>query len=451
MIDLSILVCSVNTRYKTFLPKIQDQLYDQLNALSEADQQRVEIIVLVDNKQMMLGHKRNVMVEIAQGKYIVFVDDDDRIAPDYIAELLAATLKDTDCIVFKAEVSLNGEPAKICDYSKDHKRDYNHREGYFRIPNHICCVKRELSLKSSFPHLLYGEDAGYGKVLLPHLKTETKIDKVLYYYDYNAETTETQAWKYNRSKQRNGKPLLDLIILSKAATFRDSLMTQKAIDTAHDGSNGLPINIIVIEGGVGDYHDATTVYNLNKFNYNMFANEGAAMGTAEWIMIANNDLEFKNGWLHNLIAADNDVVSPHEPTDYRQSDIVENTQGYECGKHFCGWCFMIRRKVWLEIGGFDTDVDFWCSDDVVIEQVRALGIKPMVVKDSIVVHEGSVTLKQQSDEVQTDWKWRNVYIYNTKYGKNKFADHPAYLVWLQNNKEALPEVKPVEVQHGQAK
>ena len=87
------------------------------------------------------------------------------------------------------------------------------------------------------------------------------------------------------------------------------------------------------------------------------------------------------------------------------------------------------------------------EDDVVIEQVKAVGIKPMVVKDSIVVHEGSVTLKQQPDEVQDDWKWRNVYIFNTKYGKNKFADHTAYNVWLQNNKDALPEVKPLEVQN----
>src|SRR5688572_23555139 len=84
MIDLSILVCSVHTRYDNFLLKIEKQLFDQYKALSEPDQHRVEIVVLTDNKMMMLGHKRNVMVELAQGKYIVFVDDDDRISDDYI-------------------------------------------------------------------------------------------------------------------------------------------------------------------------------------------------------------------------------------------------------------------------------------------------------------------------------------------------------------------------------
>lgn len=444
MIDLSILVCSVHTRYKTFLPLMQDQLYNQLTALPQADQDRVEIIVLTDNKQMMLGHKRNVMVEMAQGKYIVFVDDDDRIAPDYIASLLKGTESGADAIVFNAEVRLNGEEAHICQYSKDFKADFNQRGLYYRIPNHICCIKREVSLKSSFPNLLYGEDSGYSKVLLPHLKTEHKIDKVLYYYDYNAETTETQAWKHNQAQVRKGKALVDVVILSKAKVFRDSLMTQKAIDTCIQGANGLPVNIIVIEGGVGDYHDAEVVYTREPFNYNAFGNMGAKMGKAEWIMLANNDLIFRDGWLHNLIAGGCEVVSPHEPNDPRQADIIENTQGYVCGKHFSGWCFMIKRSLWQKIGGFDTDVTFWCSDDVVIEQVKAKGIKPMIVKDSIVEHLVSTTLKQETEDAQNDLKWRNVYIYNTKYSKNKFSEHPAYKVWLHNNKDNLPAVKQPE-------
>ena len=439
-IDLSILVCSVHTRYKTFLPLIQDQLYDQLAALSEADQDRVEIIILTDNKKMMLGHKRNTMVDIAQGKYIAFVDDDDRLAPDYLAQLLTATDTNADSIVFKAEVSLNGEPAKICDYSKDHRRDYNHKDGYFRIPNHICCIKRSVSLKSSFPNVLYGEDAGYGKVLLPFLKTEHKINKILYYYDYNSETTETQAWRNNSTPQRPGKALVDVIMLSKVAKYRDNAMTQKAIDSCIQGSNGLPVNIIVMEGGIGQYRNATTIPKRGKFNYNQYANEGAALGSADWIMIANNDLTFTDGWLHNLIAAGHPIVSPHEPNDGRQADITENTEGDVTGKHLSGWCFMITRKLWQEIGGFDTDVDFWCSDDVVIEQVKAAGVMPMVVKDSVVIHAGSQTLNQQTDDVTTDLKWRNVYIYNTKYGKNKFAGHPAYTLWLQNNKTNLEAI-----------
>lgn len=426
-IDLSVLVCSIHTRYNTFLPKIQKQLFEQYNNLENTDQDRVEIIILTDNKKQMLGHKRNLMVNMAQGRYVQFVDDDDRIADDFVVQLLEAIKSNADCIVFQAEVSLNGERPKTCHYSKDYKHDYNSNDEYFRIPNHICCIKREVSLKSSFPHVLYGEDAGYGKVLIKYIKTEHKINKVLYYYDYNSDTTETQDWRYNRPVIHSKKPVVDVVILSKANDRRSQRMTQQAVDTCFNTSNGLPVNIIVLEGGYArQYRNAKTIQKRDKFNYNAFANFGAQQGSAEWIMIANNDLIFKDGWLHNLISAGNDVVSPHEPSDTRQKDMVENEKGYETGRHFSGWCFMIKRSLWQEIGGFDTDVDFWCSDDVVIEQVKAKGVKPMLVTNSIVEHLKSVTLRSYSPTQRNELTWRNVHIFNKKYGKNKFADHPEY-------------------------
>lgn len=438
MVDLSILVCSVHTRYDNFLLKIEKQLFDQYAALAEDDQQRVEIVVLTDNKAMMLGHKRNVMVELAQGKYVAFVDDDDRVADTYIQQLLDATKTDADAIVFQAEVSLNGEPPKLCYYSKEVRRDYNTNDAYYRIPNHLCCIKRAVSLKSSFPNILYGEDAGYGKVLLPFIKTEHKIDAVLYYYDYSSATTETQAWRYNRTEPRKLKPIADIIILSKAIDRRGERMTQSAIDSCFYSCNGLPINIIVIENGLSyRYQRATTLFKRDKFNYNEFANTGAALGEADWIVIANNDLEFHDGWLHNLISAGHEVVSPHEPDDPRQKSIKENTLGDECGKHFSGWCFMISRRLWNEIGRFDTDVSFWCSDDAVIEQVKAADVMPMLVKDAVVSHGVSQTLRSQPQAKQEELTWRNVYIFNKKYNKNKFADNPQYKTWLENNLKEL--------------
>lgn len=437
--DLSILVCSIHTRYATFLPQIQKQLYDQLGALSKEDQDRTEIIVLTDNKTLMLGAKRNLLVNISQGKYVVFVDDDDKIADDYISTLLEATKSNADCIVFQAAVSLNGGSPKTCYYSKDVKQDYNTAIAYYRIPNHICCIKKSVSLKSSFPNVLYGEDAGFGKVLLPHLKTEHKIDKVLYYYNYNSETTETQAWRYNRTNvvDPTRPPIVDVVILSKANDYQTKQMTQKAVDTCFYGSNGLPVNIIVVEGGQADgYQHATTVRKFDKFNYNAFANFGADQGNAEWIMIANNDLVFHDGWLHNLIAAGNDLVSPHEPNDARQKDITKNTKGYVNGTHFSGWCFMIKRKLYEKIGKFDTDVTFWCSDDATIMQCKAVGVKPMLVYDAIVDHVTSATLRREGAETD-NLTWRNIYIFTKKYGHHKFEDHPAYKLWLVNHRREI--------------
>jgi len=98
---------------------------------------------------------------------------------------------------------------------------------------------------------------------------------------------------------------------------------------------------------------------------------------------------------------------------------------------------MIKRKLWEDIGKFDTDVTFWCSDDVVIEQVKAKGVLPMIVIDSIVEHTASTTLKTQTSSNINDLKWRNVYIFNKKYNKNKFADHPEFIKWLKENENEI--------------
>ena len=433
MIDLSILVCSVHTRYKTFLPRIQDQLYSQLAALPMEDQERVEIIILTDNKQMMLGAKRNHLVEMAQGRYIQFVDDDDRIAPDFIEELLKATASDADCIVFTAEVCLNGESPKLCYYSKDNGADFNKKDAYHRIPNHICCIKKDVSIKSSFPNIKYGEDSGYSKVLLPYLKTEHKIDKVLYYYDYNSDTTETQEEMNNMVRPKGIDPLVDVIILSRADSAFQQSMTQKAVDSCIMGANGLPVNVIVLEQCEEHYANASTIRMEGNFHYNKYANFGASKGKSPWIMIANNDLEFQNGWLHALLSAGHPLVSPIDPNNPNQRVIMGNEVGEQNGRNLSGWCFMISRELWEEFGGFDEDVDFWCSDDVVIEQAKAKGVLPMAVPNSRVLHLVSQTHNAIPSGEIDDRKWGNVAIFNKKYGKKKFMDDHRFIAYLERN------------------
>ena len=132
------------------------------------------------------------MLNMAQGEYVAFADDDDVLEPDYLISLLKATETDADVITFKVSVSLNGEPAKICTYSKDYEADYNTETSYHRLPNHIMCVKKDLAMAVKYRPILYGEDADYSKRLKAHLKTEHAIDKVLYNYVWNVETTETQ-------------------------------------------------------------------------------------------------------------------------------------------------------------------------------------------------------------------------------------------------------------------
>lgn len=418
---LSILVPSVAERRNDFLPKSLEMLYGQLENLTQEQQKEVEILYLIDNKTMMLGNKRNRLVDMASGDYVVFVDDDDRIEHDYVEMLLKATTSNADVITLQVSVSLNGEPPKICHYSKDYRGDFNKSNSYHRLPNHICCTKRELAKRVPYPNIKNGEDAAYSKMLKRHLRTQHTINKVLYHYDWNETTTVAQEDIPSVIESRR-EAVVDVVFVSDTKHNRIFRMTQNAIDTCIKGANGLKVNCIVVESRKGvKYRNAKMVYPNMPFNYNGYGNLGIKEGSAHYVMLANNDLVFKSGWLTELLAANHPVTSPKAPRDPRQRDITENTKGTQTGKHFSGWCFMMERDVWENIGGFDEDVSFYCSDDATIEQVKLLGIEPMLVPSSIVVHLGSTTLKGVSPTERKSLTDDQVRIFNKKYGQNKFG------------------------------
>lgn len=434
-VALSVLIPSVSARRSDFAPAIMEQVYGQHEALPPADQARVEILMLTDAKSMVLGDKRNALVRLAQGDYVVFVDDDDRIVDDYLATLLAATTHGKDVITFNADVSINGAQAKVCRYSLQYKRDANTGTEYHRLPNHIAAVRRDLAMRNPFPSKLKGEDANYAATLRPLLGSEHYIDRVLYFYDYSQATTQTQ-----QPEKVTYPPTVDVVVLSKASTEELRQMTQHTIDTCLAGAGDHTVNVVVLEQIAGiRYRDAITLHEPGEFAYNAFANRGIATGRAPWVMVANSDLEFHDGWLDALLAAKHDVVSPACPRERRQSRATKNEKGTENGKHFSGWCFMIARTLWEEIGGLDEDFRFWCADDSVIEQVKAAGVTPMLVPAAKVTHLISRTVGDRALATDPDddgeLTWAMVRRFEQKYGVKKFESDRRYTAWKRRHPE----------------
>ena len=421
-IKLDILIPTVPERREK-LKSLEENLYRQI-----ADRKDIKVTILSDNKKITIGEKRQDMLQVSKGEYICYADDDDRISDDYIERILKAIETGVDVITFEAEVSINGGNPKTCIYTDSIKSDFNTDEYYFRLPNHLCVVKRELALKAGFPKLQKFEDAEYAKRLKTLIKTSYHIDRVLYYYDYNDSTTLTQI----NTKSKNSA-ILDLVILSNAKDVSLQNLTQHTINTAINNT-GLRVNVIVVEQNPNvNYLSANTVHIGGDFHYNRFGNMGARLGNAEWVMLANNDLEFQKGWLEELVKVGHPVMSPKEPTDIRQQGIYQNSLGWKCGRFFSGWCFMISRGLYNKIGGFDECVDFWFSDNVVIEQVRKEGVCPMLVSGSIVKHLGSKTFEGVDSNKRSDLAWKNCQIYNKKYGREEFIDNADYKEWQRRN------------------
>ena len=82
---VSILIPTLLERSSIFQPKLES-LYKQIkdNNLEE----KVEIIVMCDNRTMKLSEKRNTMQKLARGLYFLHCDDDDSLADDYCVKVV---------------------------------------------------------------------------------------------------------------------------------------------------------------------------------------------------------------------------------------------------------------------------------------------------------------------------------------------------------------------------
>jgi glycosyltransferase involved in cell wall biosynthesis len=178
--QISILVCSLHSR-KEKLKRLCDILKPQLEKYKDES----EIIIGADSGQYSIGTKRNYLVHSANGEYVAFVDDDDTVSDTYIELLLEKIKLAPDIIVFDAFRYSNGKSDRIVKYGIEFKHDSNTSHTYFRIPNHLMCVKKSLAIQIPFKEVNFGEDADYAKRLLPLLKTQERITETLYNYLYN--------------------------------------------------------------------------------------------------------------------------------------------------------------------------------------------------------------------------------------------------------------------------
>lgn len=117
---------------------------------------------------------RNVGLDNASGKYIVFIDSDDDISDDYISTILEKTKEDWDYCLFSWRTSTQ----EII--IKDNPPQWN-----CSVWN--CVYKKELIGKERFnPDLVIAEDYDFNKRVRKGKKAN--IEKVLYYYNQESKS-----------------------------------------------------------------------------------------------------------------------------------------------------------------------------------------------------------------------------------------------------------------------
>lgn len=210
---------------------------------------------------------------------------------------------------------------------------------------------------------------------------------------------------------------ITVAIISNAKNPKLYSVTLDCIKSIQQTSPG--VKIVVYESS--DQKFEVETQKVEFFNYNKICNRAVIESSTKLVVLANNDLIFMDRWSDGLLywmERGNMVVSPVSPGDPRQKDILRASTGYQCGRHFSGWCFMIHIDAWLKIGGFDEDFQFWCADNAILEQLKEKGITPLVDPTSRVKHLVSQTLRgvENYNELTT----AQVRKFNKKYNKNLF-------------------------------
>lgn len=178
---LSILICSLASRYsviQTLLDALLPQITDE-----------IEVLINADGGEKSTGEKRNELLDISTGDYIVFVDDDDTVSANYVQVILDAILTAPDVIGIHLLMTTRGKNECRTYHSLKYRTWYDEpdperpgRRRYFRNPNHLNPVKRAHALATGFPSKNRGEDHDYSQRLLPLLNTEVYIEQPIYYY-----------------------------------------------------------------------------------------------------------------------------------------------------------------------------------------------------------------------------------------------------------------------------
>ena len=254
----------------------------------------------------------------------------------------------------------------------------------------------------------------------------------------------------------------ELIVLPEFSNPRVSLiiplysgagLTRRCLETIRDETGDVPFEVVLVDdtadpdtkGLLGLVSGAQIISNQRNEGYLRSVNLGAAAARAEWLVLCNNDIEARPGWLKNLLdcsesADDVGVVAPKflapngrlseaggiiwsdgTGVNYGRGDEpslpqYEYTREVDYGS---AAALMVRTGLWREIGGYDERfVPMYYEDADLCFEARRRGWRVLYEPSSEVIHaEGSTAgtdpsaghkRHQEINRMKFVGKWRQV-------------------------------------------
>jgi cellulose synthase/poly-beta-1,6-N-acetylglucosamine synthase-like glycosyltransferase len=139
---------------------------------------------MCDDGEMPVGIKRNKLLERSRGEYVCFIDDDDMVSADYIKLLYDNLLSYPDCLSLTGIIIFNGRNPRIFIHSINYKTLFESNNIYYRPPNHLSPMRRDIAIRFEFPSCYVGEDRDWCLQISNSglLKNEVEIITPYYFY-----------------------------------------------------------------------------------------------------------------------------------------------------------------------------------------------------------------------------------------------------------------------------
>ena len=186
---LSILIPTLPNRRKLF-NALYKKLTAQIDYVHTTHPSLGQVEILFDKSKKFLkgglsvGAKRDALKCRATGEYLVFVDDDDMIAPNYLESILRLMESNPDIITFRS-LYKSSTYWGIVDMNLNYAENEQMNDSTIvkRQPFHVCPIRTSIAQQHSFPDINNAEDWGWMVKVLSDCQKQAHSDQILHQYN----------------------------------------------------------------------------------------------------------------------------------------------------------------------------------------------------------------------------------------------------------------------------
>lgn len=147
--------------------------------------------------------------------------------------------------------------------------------------------------------------------------------------------------------------------------------------------------VTVAECAASNGADVRVIQTGKNLGYGRANNIGVRAATTLYILVINPDVVVQSGAVSTLLAAaeSDPAHALCAPKIVEPDGRVFDTRLGPLGPFASGACFLIRRDVFLRLGGFDENIFLFYEDDDLCRRLTDMNMPPVYIEGAVVMHD----------------------------------------------------------------